>query len=122
MASAQHAKVDACALQRPALNALGDPRFPARPALTLALATSSPLISPPKAGVVRRCLSILSTAAATSPGGPAAVGLLQPAMLAALVRLLAGRLSGSSSGTEVEEEAAGLLLAISRWGASFEWA
>lgn len=66
------------------------------------------------AGVVRRCLSILLTAAAISPGGAAAVGLLQPAALAALVRLLAGRLAGSSSSTEVEAEAASLLLAISR--------
>ena len=67
-------------------------------------------------GVVRRCLSILLIAAATSPGGAAAAGLLQPSALAALVRLLAGRLSGSSSGSEVEAEAAGLLLAISRCG------
>ena len=64
---------------------------------------------------MRRCLSILRTAAGASPGGATAAGLVQPHVLAALVRLLAGRLRGSASGGEVEAEAAALLLAISRW-------
>lgn len=66
---------------------------------------------PGSAGVVaRRCLSILRAVAQVMP----LAQLLSPAATAALVRVLAGRYRGSASDSEIQQEAAALVLLLAR--------